>query len=532
MTPSTPTFAQHPALPPFLASRDFSPILITRLLFTFWKHYSVGFLVNLSYSSYVVIVKALMHRRRRQQKNGKGEMSEMVKKGEALVADTQSSSSISSKDASTSTIQRVGKVSKSHISPASSSNHSNPITFLSHLYEIIKTKSWNNPSMQEKFLASWVSVKRIVRDSNNTGAFLGYWTILYFVLIRILHIRGVNRVPKTSLFVSSFLSGFVTQFVFVGVSWKIALYCLLRAFLGLTRMRKTGSPTSAVAVAVPKTFALSRLPVIGALLDKSTLAYVLINVGLGYYFYYWAKYVDTSYKNFISSLADVNLESVDKSIVAEWNMKETRPCQSYHLKFASCMDAFWHRNIRTLTKVLKIYSSVHLFGLLLSGELWRFTRGQSVAHKYAALLRHFTTGVFRSSLFLTMQIVICAPTPCVHNYICNKYNNGLHSRLVFLAPWIIGPFCIAFEHSSRRSEIALYSLWRLLIAMINKYTRIPSGENHSPMFERIFSALCFGLATSLWIVVKTRNVNFLKRLDRMILSQVFPPYLDLSSVGR
>lgn len=590
-------------LPIFLTTRGFSPILITGLWYVYTKHYITGFLLNFSYGSYVALMKSLMKKQNpkslKHKKHCEHESSVSFSEDESL-----SKNKLQTKDGEplqddfidssshTESCKSSGASYESEKGVINSRSQSQPseleafLSLLLKYFPSLNKTSRNHETFRETILSFWKVLSKIIKESNNTGRFLGYWTILYHVFIRVLHRKDSSSVSSFSVGIASFLSGFLVQFIYNGVSWKIALYCLLRSLMGLTRMRKefstkiiettsqnidqsitnqaselvgdvisNGVETTAKshltladglvagagalgafgiiskltqgigrkAITHPKSTSIIS-SMFNALTNKATLSYVLVNIGIGYNLYYYPDFMDVAYQNFLGSMACI-YRYTTKDII-DINMVETRPCHPYHPPIKSCWDSLWNRSFSIVYKVFKVYASVHLFALLLSGQLWKRTKQPFLAY-YGKLAKNFFVGVSRSCLFLSTQLLICGPSPCIHNYLANTFNNGKHSRFLMILPWMIGSFSIAFEAASRRSELALYSLWRLAICYVYRWRNTHSNQEHDPMFEKIFSALVFGFATCFWIIVKNRDSSYLKRLDRMILSHVFPPHLEM-----
>jgi hypothetical protein len=93
--------------------------------------------------------------------------------------------------------------------------------------------------------------------------------------------------------------------------------------------------------------------------------------------------------------------------------------------------------------------------------------------------------------------------------------------------WFIGPLFIVFENEQRRSEISLFSLWRLICALINYKQNVKAYyfEQNDKKFTKLYSAIFFGIASSIWMYCLKRNPDDLKKLDKSGLNLFFPQKL-------
>mmetsp|Transcript_3628 Transcript_3628/g.5360 ORF Transcript_3628/g.5360 Transcript_3628/m.5360 type:complete len:421 (+) Transcript_3628:83-1345(+) len=349
-------------------------------------------------------------------------------------------------------------------------------------YNIVRKKRKNEEEVDTQTLLT-----KYIDNAKNTGRFLGSWGVLFEVLLRILHIRQKGRPLFTSAIVAGILSGFLAQWQFNGVSWKVSLYCLLRAALGLYRSANIPSPEIITVI-----------------------VYALINTALGWFFYYAPTYVDKQYGFFVSDLAMTSVKGVDS--IARHKGPGAPQCQvEYHKNIQSCTDAAIQRTVLVFQKTAKLYGSVHLATTLIKIILTRKLTLKTI--------KRLITNIIYSTLFLGVQVAVCGPTPCYHKAILPNS----HSKTLMLVPWFLGPISILFEQASRRAELSLYCSWRLLTSCINYASNLQDfyNERMPPMYTKIISSSAFGIATGLWLLTKSRNPKSLKKLDQLILNVIF-----------
>lgn len=331
-------------------------------------------------------------------------------------------------------------------------------------------------------------LKKTILDCIQSGLFLGSWTLQYYLLSRLFTCEKSLRI-----LLAGFISGFSSMFMHQGLGWRVSLYCVLRSLLGLYRVHKSRFPRW-----------INKFP--------GVLTYALINVGLGYMFCYKTDYLDRGYGKFISDAANVTYEG--SLYMFQGDSGLLPDCSPLYHKEEKCLDAFKNHSWIQLKTALQVYTSLFLMTPLLSGQLIR------AKHKFK-LLKQIVKNIGWSTMFLWTQCMFCARAPCIKKYLLGNRN----TKLPILLMWFIGPLAISLEYSHRRTEISLFSFWRLLTATINLMNNVKNmhfGEEHSERFQLLTSSLFFAVASGIWMYCLEKNPKGLKSLDRSLLMWLFP----------
>ena len=87
---------------------------------------------------------------------------------------------------------------------------------------------------------------------------------------------------------------------------------------------------------------------------------------------------------------------------------------------------------------------------------------------------------------------------------------------------IFGKYCLQFELSqSKQTDIALFSVWRLIEQYIRKISNLETydkDDNHFILGNKQLPALLFATSFALTVFVQLTNKSKLKNLERTIIS--------------
>jgi hypothetical protein len=127
----------------------------------------------------------------------------------------------------------------------------------------------------------------------------------------------------------------------------------------------------------------------------------------------------------------------------------------------------------------------------------------------------------RTTLFLTLQCSACAPLACIHKNFTNRKNS-----IIMGLVWFLGSFAILFESKSRRTEISVFTVWRVATGIVHILTDVKNDEQHSEQFQVLASSIIFSVASAFAAYILSRDAKKLKSLDRGILLTLFPKELS------
>eukprot|EP01080_Neovahlkampfia_damariscottae_P010709 gene10709-3331_t len=308
------------------------------------------------------------------------------------------------------------------------------------------------------------SLKKFLLRALETGTFLSSWTLLHQIIIRVID-QNRERPKASNLVIAGGISGFISMYFTQGMSWQASLYFLLRSLFSVYNLKCKSLPDF---VHIP-----------------DYLAYCIINFFLGIFSNFYTEYFDKSYMEFLAHCANIKRED---AIYMYGGDSKTLPdcCPGYHLQ-SSCITATHERFYGSFYNNLKVQASFQIFSYVLKGSLLNVQSMNSLMK----LIKGLTKNTMRTTLFLTLQCLVCAPLGCINKVFTNRPNAFIMGLV-----WFIGSFAILFESKSRRTEISIFTIWRLATGLIHILTNVKGYEEHSKEFNLWFSSIIFSIASA------------------------------------
>jgi hypothetical protein len=279
-----------------------------------------------------------------------------------------------------------------------------------------------------------------------------------------------------------------------GLSWQTSLYFLYRSLFGVYRIKKNIFPS------------WTDIP--------DYLAYCIVNFFLGIISQRFSEYVEPNYANFLSYCANLPVTNVDFFFQQKSELLPV--CSPGYHKEESCLESAKHRIPGVFTNNLKVQLSFQILSYLLKGNLLNPKSFES----YLKLWQNLFKGTFKTTLFLSVQCAFCGQGGCILKSITPKKNLFLLGLI-----WFFSSFAILFENSSRRSELTVFTIWRVTTGFFNLLTDTKSKEKNSDEFNVFASTFLFGMASCFSVYCLYRDPSKLKSLDQGILSTLFPKNL-------
>jgi hypothetical protein len=337
------------------------------------------------------------------------------------------------------------------------------------------------------------NLKKCATSALQTGCFLSSWTFLHQMLIRIFE-KNLQRPKAISLIASGTISGAISMYFTQGLSWQTSLYFLYRSLFGVYRIKKNIFPS------------WTDIP--------DYLAYCIINFFLGIISQRFSEYVEPNYANFLSYCANLPVTNVDFFFQQKSELLPV--CSPGYHKEESCLESAKYRIPGVFTNNLKVQLSFQILSYLLKGNLLNPKSFRS----YLKLWQNLLKGTFKTTLFLSVQCAFCGQGGCILKSITPKKNLFLLGLI-----WFFSSFAILFESSSRRSELTVFTIWRVTTGFFNLLTDTKSKEKNSDEFNVLASTFLFGMASCFSVYCLYRDPSKLKSLDQGILSTLFPKNL-------
>ena len=242
--------------------------------------------------------------------------------------------------------------------------------------------------------------------------------------------------------------------------------------------------------------------------------YCLINFFLGIIGQRYMLYIEDSYSDFLEYCANLPKKNVD--FFFNQNSSILPECSpNYHIE-ESCLISAKNRIPGVFTNNLKLQLSVQIFSYLVKGNLLNPKSIES----YLKLWMNLLKGTMKTTLFLSIQCAFCGQCGCILKCFTKEKNLFILGLI-----WFFSSFSILFESSSRRSELTVFTIWRVSNGFINLITNTKSKEKHSNEFKIWSSTIIFGIASCFAVYCMYRDPSKLKSLDQGILSTLFPKNL-------
>ena len=331
--------------------------------------------------------------------------------------------------------------------------------------------------------------------------------------------RGLNKegqrrlMRRTMVAITSFVCGYTAQIIAPIFNWSWALYAFLRSLLAMCRLL------------IPLKYQ-----------PESKYVYSLIHGSLPYFIAYNAYYISSSYLAFFKMCLDQERESWNGAygIGTRGNHHHgiIAPCKRHvhDTHDESCLLAFIKDGIRVYKTCFTFYFKFYLLTSLLGGI--NFLK-RLLKHPNIVLPKLINQSI-RSSMFLFLSFHIPSRIHCPYQWLLNKYHkewklncnkyNSISSNNLFMMltlASVFGSYCIRLELSeSKRTDIALFSVWRTLEVWIRMICNLDSYEKdygHFVLGSKHLSAILFGLACGMAVYVHATNPKSLKSLERSIL---------------
>eukprot|EP01083_Nonionella_stella_P024732 68188_1 len=363
-------------------------------------------------------------------------------------------------------------------------------------------KSWN------RFKSEWIQYLM------KFPLFLATFTLLYKLLIkigrRICPIAGIHRKTgqrllgrKVAISISSFFCGYIAQMTSPVFSWSWALYALLRSMLGMTRLL------------IPSD-----------LIPNPADFYFIIHGILPYLITYNISHVSLSYYNFFRECLDV--KPLRYHYMYEHNHGILPDCKYITHVFdrQSCLQTHIKDGIYRFKMLLQFYVKFYLLTSMFGGirSLFRHPLGR---------IYKLLSQTVRSSLFMLFAFHFPSRIHCLYRYLLTAYHrrwrkdaftvvacNQMMIMLVVSA--VFGTASLRFEVSqNKRSDIALFSIWRLVEVYIRKLRKLQTYDKDydDPILgNRNVPAVLFGTAWALCVYVHLTDSKKLKALERSVVT--------------
>mmetsp|Transcript_6445 Transcript_6445/g.9383 ORF Transcript_6445/g.9383 Transcript_6445/m.9383 type:complete len:480 (+) Transcript_6445:177-1616(+) len=328
------------------------------------------------------------------------------------------------------------------------------------------------------------SIKKVIKF----GLFLATWSGSTNLLMKKLN---------CSPLIAGLISGGFSQLAFNSIDFKVAIYCAIRALASL--------------------YFMSKLPTM-----KPWLAYVVVNLVIAYFIDFDIFYVEPSYRSFLNYLCVNDHESLqyltqttlkrnENAYFPKPRIAPVQPCCPVIHKNPSCFWGFFERGFETYKRAIKVYSSFYFitFAIKLSSSVKKKTILRD--------LKNFVVNVAHSTAFIGSQVTFTNPTFCLSA----KYTK-VNSYPLALSLWGVGSTAILFERPSRRPELALFSLWKVVLMVMYRLAGQQTDfGDFKPTVQRVISSLCMSLATGVWLYIFQRNKRSLKSLDALVVNSLF-----------
>jgi hypothetical protein len=336
-------------------------------------------------------------------------------------------------------------------------------------------------------------LSEFLKTAIKNGLFISTWTFSHQILIRLLE-SNFERPQAKNLVISGLLSGSISMYFLQGLSWQSSLYFVYRSLFGVYRIKKNIFPS------------WTDIP--------DYLAYCIINFFLGIMAERYTYYNNQSYADFLSYCANFKLKNINYMFTQESN---TFPeCYPHYHEEKSCLESGKNRLFGSFRNNLKLQLSFQIFSYLVKGSLFTPKSLESYLNMWKNLFKNS----MRTTMFLTLQCVLCGPTACVHKLFTNERN-----LFVIGLIWFVSSFAILLESPTRRSEISCFTIWRVTTGFINLFNGVSFGQKNSKEFDVFASTVLFGIGSAFSIYCMYRDPKNLKSLDQSILTTFFPKNL-------
>ena len=181
------------------------------------------------------------------------------------------------------------------------------------------------------------------------------------------------------------------------------------------------------------------------------------------------------------------------------------------------------------------YLKFYMFTALLGGK--RFIQSL-FSKKIVKVIRKLLIQTLRSSLFLFVSFHFPSRIHCLYQYLLKLYHRLIEKEgqekyvciaannlaLMQVVSSIFGFFCIQFELSkSKRTDLALFSLWRILEVAIGLKANVACYEKdyeHPILGDTRLPAILFALSCGMVVFAHVTNPNALKSLEKTVVKHV------------
>mmetsp|Transcript_50284 Transcript_50284/g.80072 ORF Transcript_50284/g.80072 Transcript_50284/m.80072 type:complete len:421 (+) Transcript_50284:27-1289(+) len=381
---------------------------------------------------------------------------------------------------------------------------------------VVLVAQWNkarkNEKNWQKFKSEWT------RYLMKYPLFLATFTLLYKTLIKLgrqlsgyrgLHKRTGERLfgRKLCITIGAFLCGYTAQRVSPIFSWNWALYALLRSLLGIFRLITPAD-----------------------LSPNPADVYFLIHGCLPWLITYNIDTVPHSYVNFFKSCLDEKQAPYIAQYACHNHGVLPNCADTVHLFDASCLKAHIKDGLYRFRICLLFYLKFYVLTSLLGGL--KFLKNLFIRKPVATLSKLLNQSV-RSCLFLFLSFHFPSRIHCLWRYVLTQYHRVYkHDKYAMIAcnqMWIMlvvsaifGTLCLRFEQSSsKQSDIALFSIWRLIEQFIRKCCHLHThdrDDTHPVLGNANLPAILFGVSIALTVYVQLTDSTQLKSLERSIIS--------------
>lgn len=343
--------------------------------------------------------------------------------------------------------------------------------------------------------------------------------------LRNLESSGRRKVPRRlAVALNAFVCGYVAEYLFPAWNWSFLLYAWLRATLAVLQLNEILMKVDPIKL------------------------YVLVHAMLPFFITFTARWIPKSYYLFFKSLCNADINSYIKMYDPKGDLKNKEPIEqrggvirsckkvlkhvqdSRHLQLKlchpichsdpSCFKSFLSDGVLRFKLSALFYMKLYAFMTAVGG----FRQLDKARRKPIHFIRGFLTKSLKSALFLSMGFHIPERFHCYYRWALGKlgYKRLRNNILAFLLfSGFVGNLVIRFEPPTRRPDLILWTIWKMVDQMCRYMTDTQYGEKVrgfiiNPHFT------CFGLATTcaLWSYAYSTKPNSLRKLDRFIISTV------------
>jgi len=380
----------------------------------------------------------------------------------------------------------------------------------------------------------WKFMRQWLKDISIYPLHLVIFTVSFKLLSKIgrmliglrnLESSGRRKVPRRlAVALTAFLSGYVAEYLSPAWNWSILLYAWLRAALAVIQLNR-----------------------IFLKLDPVVL-YSFIHAMLPFFITFTARWIPKTYYLFFKSLCNADIDCYIKMYDPKCELKNKepvewrggvirsckkvlkhvqnssrlrlKPCHPISHSDRSCMKSFILDGILRFKLSALFYMKLYAVMTTVGG----LQRLQKIRRKPIPFIKGFFTKSLWSALFLSMGFHIPERFHCYYRWAMGKLGytelkNNIWAFLLFSG--VIGNMVIRFEPTSRRPDLIMWTVWKMLDQTCRYMTDTQYGEKVrgfiiNPHFT------CFGLATTcaLWSFAYSTKPNSLRKLDRAIISTV------------